>query len=169
MRAREFISEDIINYQNVSLPDTNKLDDVSIDGINVDKIATYSKGLDAYKQQKNDGIVYFITVDNIPVGKIFLKPTQILGKTFDNIYLIYVVPEYRKTKIIFNLLTIAKQYKNNPLIIEGVMFKDGVSLIRSLIKSHNFTIKTLDMITGKISTKVDQSVPTQFDICYLIE
>jgi hypothetical protein len=169
MRAHEFITENIINYKHTALPDTNTLYDVAISNPTATKVTTLSNGMDVYQQSSTDGVIYFITVNDEPVSKMHLNPMQIVGKTYDNIYVIYVIPKYRRTKMVFHLLTIAKHYKNHPLIIEGVLLKDGVSLVRSLMKSRYFTVKLMDMITGQISPVADDSIRTQLDMCYLIE
>lgn len=78
----------------------------------------------------------------------------LFGTTYDSIKLIYIVPEFRKTRAGGAFLVALKKHLPNPLILSsgkygGVLFKDGLALVKMLNHASRSDVSLLDLKTGE--------------------
>ena len=68
------------------------------------------------------------------VGWVKLTETVLGEKKVLAVVSTYVIPERRSTKDVLLLLLAVRQYTKKPIMVDGVLFKAGLSLLNALVK-----------------------------------
>lgn len=101
------------------------------------------------------GAFFFLTKNDQVAAWLELgEVAKIADDEYDVIKFIYVLPEFRKTRVVGVFLLALKKFLTRPLILGsdeygGVLFADGVKLVKSLADSAKFEVKVLDLKTGE--------------------
>jgi hypothetical protein len=128
------------------------------------KIEDVSAQLSLYRKE---GWLTVVKNNSILIGGVHLSLKQILGKQYQHVDIIYILPEFRHTTAIKWLLYAIKEYADYPVIADGAIFKDGGKLISSMSKYGASQIKSLNKITGE---KIPIAGPINDpDLCYIFE
>lgn len=102
------------------------------------------------------GYFYGLIKNNSCVGWIELSDSKnIAGKVYKTIKFIFMTPEVRNTFAVGAFLIGLRRLLKNPIILGsdkfgGVLFSDGVKLVKALSKSAIADVKILDLNTGEI-------------------
>jgi hypothetical protein len=110
---------------------------------------------------------YFLKNKNDIQGAVKLSKLVAAGKEYNHVDVIYVFPEFRKTKAIYNLIYYTKEIVNAPTLVDGAIFKDGQQLLSRLAKSNLARVSILDKTTGE-KTPFDTTI-NDLDKCYILE
>lgn len=104
---------------------------------------------------------------SIILGNMLLSPQEISGKQYLNVEVIFVDPSYRKSSATHWLLYSVKELVNYPIIADGAIFSDGLSLISSLQKHKYVNVSKINTKTGDIE-KLDAPI-NDMDHAYIFE
>lgn len=97
---------------------------------------------------------YAIIRDDVGVGYAeFAKLTKIHDVSYLELKFIFVLPEYRKTRVSGLFLLGLQKHLGYPMILGtsvwgGVLFKDGLDAAKALLGSSAFTVSILNLETG---------------------
>lgn len=162
MRADEFMSE-ATNFS--QFPDTDlDLKFLLSQLSNAVKLVDITANLSLWQK----GQLYALFKDQIQfVGYVKISEREIAGKTYSHVDLIYIIPEFRKTSAIKWLIYAVKENTRFPIIADGAIFKEGQSLILSLIRHNASRVSALNKITGQ-KTQID-SLINDPELCYIFE
>ena len=164
MRAHEFINE---------VGAAGSFDDskVNLEWLYGETVTGSTKVADVRDnaQLVRKGQWYSLVKNDLLIGcvKLVNEKLTTINKTYSNVAAIYIVPEYRKTSAIKWLLFAIKEYSEFPVMVDGSVFDDGISLLLSIIKHQQFNVKVLDKTTGAITPFV--SLINDRNSCYLLE
>lgn len=106
-----------------------------------------------YVLVKNDEAIGWLELD---IGVVIKR------KKYLPIKIIYVLPEFRNSFAVGAFLIAIKKNLNYPLILGsdsygGVLFKDGLSLVKKMHKGSIFNVRLLDLKSGEISDFVERN------------
>ena len=82
------------------------------------------------------------------VGWVRLDSRTISRKQFKTLRLIYILPEFKKTKAFLILLNAVRSEIKVPLLVDGAVFKDGEEALKSLSRREQFKVKVIDLDSG---------------------
>jgi hypothetical protein len=106
---------------------------------------------------------YVLIKNDEAIGWLELGSTEkIKQKRYDTIKIIYVLPEFRNTFAVGAFLIALKKNLQNPLILGsdsygGVLFKDGLTLVKKMHKGSIFDVRLLNLKTGEISDFIERT------------
>lgn len=150
-----------------------KLSEIRLTGSNYteyseEEISTFTKyfaALPTFKklphnlEVKKDGDVnpFFVLMrDDELIGWMKFKETEIVGKKYHALEIIYTQPKFRKTAASAYLILHMKDLSKLPIVLGdqyqqgGVLFRDGEDLLRALMKRPQlFDISVMDLRSGK--------------------
>lgn len=101
------------------------------------------------------------------VGWVRLEPMTVKGVRYRAVSIIYLIPSVRKTKALLILLNAVRSELKVPVLVDGSIFHDGVTILASLKKREEFKLSILDLKSGARS-KFDD-VPNEADKAVIVE
>ena len=88
---------------------------------------------------KNNNILGFIKLTNS-----FIK-----DKEYNNIDLIYIIPNYRNTSALYKLIYYVKEFINKPILADGAIFTGGQNLINKFLSNNLARVSVINKKTGE--------------------
>jgi hypothetical protein len=110
---------------------------------------------------------YLISSNNSAQGGIKISQTSLLSNNYNHVDLIYILPEFRQTKAIFNLIYYVKELLTGPTLADGAIFKDGGKLLKAMSRSSLARVGIIDKTTGEILPFTDTI--NDPEKCYIFE
>lgn len=130
------------------------------------KVSDVRENLELFCHNKENYLL--VKDESIVIGNLRLTPTLINGKRYLNVEAIFVDPMYRKTSATHWLIYAVKETADSPIIADGAIFSDGISLINSLRKHKYASVSKINTITGEVHPLDDQPINDQ-NFAYIFE
>jgi hypothetical protein len=92
---------------------------------------------------------YIIKKNDQLVGWLTLGDNTYDGQQYYTFELIYILPQFRKTKATLLLVYGVKELLDKPVIVDGMLFVDGKDLLNAVYARDRFKISTVDKKTGE--------------------
>lgn len=92
---------------------------------------------------------YIIKKNDQLVGWLTLGDNTYDGQQYYTFELIYILPQFRKTKATLLLVYGVKELLDKPVIVDGMLFADGKDLLNAVYTRDRFKISTVDKKTGE--------------------
>jgi len=99
---------------------------------------------------RNKNVFLLVKNGETVLGCVVLNhPIVINGNEYGSLKVLYVFPEYRKTSATHWLLFSVKEELEQPLIVDGAIFKDGGELILSVLRHQSVRASVIDKHSGR--------------------